>query len=255
MRTLDRVVDEVTQLAQKATTKDEAITTLKHGMAKVINRLRYEIDVAREARDVYKAQRDSLREDVSALKSACRCGAGSAIPDPVPLNVGGGGSFRSSAPPSKPASSIKKALPIVPTVASPPPLSTSPRGGPPMRSPFSSVTSAPMGVAAPPTHGAPPNFAQSAPPAPPPQNPNQQYLALDDISMPHLAEYDHVPPYANDFAQNQQRSLVSPRDGDYRPLPPQAGQAMAMAGTARAQYVPVTLSRGSSADGAKNKFG
>lgn len=262
MRTLDRVVDEVTQLAQKAASKDEAITTLKHGMTKVINRLRYEIDVAREARDVYKAQRDSLRDDVAALKAACRCGAGSAIPDPValpPAASGGGGSFRlansSGPPPAKPASTVKKALPLAPPVASPPPsLSTSPRGAaaapPPARSPFS-VTSAPMGVAAPPMMMAPPaNYALSAPPAPPPQQ-NQQYLALDDISMPQQSEYDHVPPYS---AGGGFPPIVSPREGDYRPLPPQAGQGQQQANS-RAQYVAVTLNRGTSVDGNKQKFG
>jgi hypothetical protein len=236
MRTLDRVMDETVALALKASSKDEAVTLLKTGMQKIVNRMRYEIDVAREARDVYKAQRDSLRDDVAVVKTNCRCGAAGALPDATGSAIASTHSGREHAGTVRSTSSIKvsnaKKLPALPPSTAPVP-STAPPSAPPPREPPAPTPQAPLsprplsprsGSRAPPPTLTPPvpppmmanpfNVNPATPPvgipappenfsppplgmSPPVAHRGAIYVGLDQIAMP-TEMYDIVPAGRSD---------------------------------------------------------
>lgn len=204
--------------------------------------MRYEIDVAREARDVYKGQRDSLRDEVSNIKSNCTCGATSQ------LKRAASTSTRSAS-----STSVKAAVALSPSLQgatisprrnrSPPPMSFVSANASAPGAPSSSM----MSSAAAAGGGPPPAmFNSSAPPA------SRQYVELDAIEMPGESSaapsYDFVPnvevsdPGSARYAPAVSRApppAPPPQgaamfdDGNYRPLP--------MPNRAPALYVPVQL--------------
>lgn len=206
--------------------------------------MRYEIDVAREARDVYKGQRDALRDEVASLKSNCHCGAASTLKRVPSSSVA---ATSASRPTTVKSSAALGAPPPVPGATS-----ISPRRGrsPPPMSFVNASASAPN--APPPLALGGGLFNASAPPS------SRQYVELDAIEMPgdnSLPSYDFVPPGRGDssdgadpgsarYALGVQRAappmpmhppnaMMAMDDGNYRPLP--------MPSRAPAVYVPVPL--------------
>lgn len=213
--------------------------------------MRYEIDVAREARDVYKGQRDSLRDEVSALKSNCHCGATATLKRVASSSVA-----VTSAP--RATTGVKSSAALGPPPPVPPAAaSISPRRGrsPPPMSLINASASAPPNAAPPIAGGG--MFNSSAPPT------SRQYVELDAIEMPGetaMPSYDFVPPSRGDstdgggdansgrYALGVQRSappvpmhppqpnsMIMADDGNYRPLP--------LPTRAPAVYVPVPLQK------------
>jgi hypothetical protein len=213
--------------------------------------MRYEIDVAREARDVYKGQRDSLRDDIAQLKSSCQCGGASTIKRTPSTSVGIASASRPTTVKSSAALSPPPQSYPAPAAVS----TISPRRGrsPPPMSFVNASSSAPNAPA--PIGSAGGLFNASAPPN------SRQYVELDAIEMPGelaMPSYDFVPPSRGDssdgggadpgsarYALGVQRSappvpmhapnsaMTSIDDGNYRPLP--------MPSRAPAVYVPVPL--------------
>lgn len=70
MAVIEMILIDLESTSREASTVDEAVDIFARGVAKVVARLRLEVDVARESRDMYRTKRDQLRDALTRKESA-----------------------------------------------------------------------------------------------------------------------------------------------------------------------------------------
>lgn len=85
MAVIERILFDLEVSSRHANSIDEAVDTFAFGVGKVVARLRLEIDVARESRDLYRNKRDQLREELQRKESfrSVSSNNSSGLPTPV----------------------------------------------------------------------------------------------------------------------------------------------------------------------------
>lgn len=94
MAMIEQILFELELSSRQAPTVDAAIDMFAFGVGKVVARLRLEVDVARESRDVYRNKRDQLREELTrkeSLRSLPSSNESSSVLTPASTSTSQGG--------------------------------------------------------------------------------------------------------------------------------------------------------------------